>query len=173
MRKILSILILGLTLIGSCFAEEAILYGEDKNLNMFDALSITIKNPIYITDLPEEMLTYSNTFDCGAEGYRFHNFQLKLDEKDFISLERPVVRIIISVEYDSRGCVTADIRVLTYKNKQYEEEKAIYYSLYCYSLDTWADEKSVLEYLQMYPGLKVVTKSYKEQNNGFKICFYR
>lgn len=157
MRKILAILVLGLALVGSCFAKEANICDQDKNLTVFNALSVTIKNPVYITDLPEEMLKKGIIYEVDGKFSRF--LSLNINEEDFKTEERPVVRIGIDVEYDSRGSVSVTIYISTFENQNqsYNERKTIKtYYLQCLSLDTWTDAESVIEHLQKNPDMRVI-----------------
>ena len=160
MRKILTVLVLGLALVGSCFAKEVELHDNDY-FDKFNALSLTIENPIYITSIPEEKLSVCYTGES-VDGEIFYNFIHYLYEEEFVTKENQVVRIIEKTIYDSDGSVTVWIYINAY---EYDETGELIYSerlrsyfLQCYSLTTFSDEKSTIEYLQNHPNVRIVKR---------------
>lgn len=161
MRKILTVLVLGLALVGSCFAKKAYLYDND-SFDKFNALSLTIENPIYITSLPEEKLICYTSESEKVDGEQLYNFGHKIYEGEFVTKENQVVSIAERTTYNSEGSVT----VWVYINADEYDETGVLissrqlrsYFLQCYSLTTYCDEKSTKEYLENHLTVRVVKR---------------
>ena len=161
MKKLVTFLVLGLALVGSCFAKKAFFYDND-SFDKFNALSLTIENPIYITNLPEEMLSICDGGEnAEVDGEKLYNFGHNLYEA-FVTEENQVLHITETLKYNSEGSVTVYILV---DINEYDEtweligsERLRNYFLQCYSLTTFSDEKSTIEYLQNHPNVRIVKR---------------
>ena len=158
MKKLVTFLVLGLALVGSCFAKKVELFDNDY-FDKFNALSLTIENPIYITNLPEESLAIGSDGE-EVDGEILYNFYLH--EGEFVTKENQVVRIYEKIIYDSDGSVTVWIYINAYEYDETGEligsKRLRSYFLQCYSLTTFSDEKSTIEYLQNHPEVRVVKR---------------